>query len=107
MLLSLIMAAPEGASGGLTVLMFQIGLIGLVFYFLIIRPQGQARKKHAEILAALKKGDEITTAGGIIGRVKEIKEEKVTIETGTATIVVERGRIIRVGDHVSPAAAQR
>lgn len=107
MLLSLIMAAPEGASGGLTVLMFQIGLIGLVFYFLIIRPQGQARKKHAEILGALKKGDEITTAGGIIGRVKEIKEEKVTIETGTATIVVERARIIRVGDHVSPAAAQR
>ncbi len=107
MLLSLIMAAPEGASGGLTVLMFQIGLIGLVFYFLIIRPQGQARKKHAEILAGLKKGDEITTAGGIIGRVKEIKEEKVTIESGTATIVVERGRIVRVGDHVSPAAAQR
>ncbi|MFN2317585.1 MAG: preprotein translocase subunit YajC [Gemmatimonadales bacterium] len=107
MLLSLIMAAPEGASGGLTVLMFQIGLIGLVFYFLIIRPQGQARKKHAEILGALKKGDEITTAGGIIGRVKEIKEEKVTIETGTATIVVERGRIIRVGDHTSPVAAQR
>lgn len=107
MLLSLIMAAPEGASGGLTVLMFQIGLIGLVFYFLIIRPQGQARKKHAEILGALKKGDEITTAGGIIGRVKEIKEEKVTIESGTSTLVVERGRIIRVGDHVSPAAAQR
>lgn len=107
MLLSLIMAAPEGASGGLTVLMFQIGLIGLVFYFLIIRPQGQARRKHAEILAALKKGDEITTAGGIIGRVKEIKEEKVTVETGTSTIVVERGRIIRVGDHVSPAAVQR
>ena len=107
MLLSLIMATPEGASGGLTVLMFQIGLIGLVFYFLIIRPQGQARKKHAEILAALKKGDEITTAGGIIGRVKEIKEEKVTIESGTSTLVVERARIIRVGEHVSAAAAQR
>lgn len=107
MLLSLIMAAPEGASGGLTVLMFQIGLIGLVFYFLIIRPQGQARKKHAEILAALKKGDEITTAGGIIGRVKELKEDTVTIESGSSTLVVERARIIRVGDHVSPAAAQR
>lgn len=107
MLLSLIMAAPEGASGGLTVLMFQIGLIGLVFYFLIIRPQGQARKKHAEILAALKKGDEITTAGGIIGKVKEIKEDTVTIESGSSTLVVERARIIRVGDHMSPVAAQR
>jgi preprotein translocase subunit YajC len=107
MLLSLIMAAPEGAGGGLAVLMFQIGLIGLVFYFLIIRPQSQARKKHAEILSTLKKGDEITTAGGIIGRVKDIKDDKVTIESGTSTLVVERSRIIRVGDHVSPAAAQR
>jgi len=106
MLLSLIMAAPEGAGGGLTVLMFQIALIGLVFYFLIIRPQGQARKKHAEILAALKKGDEITTAGGLIGRVKDLKEDRITVETGTATVVVERSRIIRVGDHTSPAANQ-
>ncbi len=106
MLLSLIMAAPEGASGGLTVLMFQIALIGLVFYFLIIRPQGQARKKHAELLAALKKGDDITTAGGIVGRVKEIKDDRVTIESGSSTIVVERGRIIRVGDQTSAAAQQ-
>lgn len=107
MLLSLIMAAPEGAGGGLTVLMFQIGIIGLIFYFLIIRPQNQARKKHGEILAALKKGDEITTAGGLVGRVKDIKDDRITVESGTATLVVERARIIRVGDHVSPAAAQR
>jgi len=106
MLLSLIMAAPQGASGGLTVLMFQIALIGLVFYFLIIRPQGQARKKHAELLAALKKGDEITTAGGLIGRVKDLKEDRITIETGSATVVVERARIIRVGDQTSGVAQQ-
>lgn len=106
MLFSLLMAAPEGAGGGLTVLLFQIGLIGLVFYFLIIRPQGQARKKHAELLAALKKGDEITTAGGIIGRVKDLKDEKVTIESGTSTLVVERSRIMRVGDQASPAIHQ-
>jgi len=106
MLLSLIMAAPQGASGGLTVLMFQIALIGLVFYFLIIRPQGQARKKHAALLAALKKGDEITTAGGLIGRVKDLKEERITIESGTATVVVERSRIIRVGDQTSGVAQQ-
>ncbi|MCL4865462.1 MAG: preprotein translocase subunit YajC, partial [Gemmatimonadales bacterium] len=90
----------------LTVLMVQIALIGLVFYFLIIRPQGQARKKHAELLAALKKGDDITTAGGIVGRVKEIKDDRVTIESGSSTIVVERGRIIRVGDQTSAAAQQ-
>jgi preprotein translocase subunit YajC len=106
MLLSLIMAAPEGAGGGLTVLMFQIALIGLVFYFLIIRPQGQARRKHAELLAALKKGDDVTTAGGIIGRVKDLKEDRITIESGSSTLVVERSRIVRVGDQASPVAQQ-
>lgn len=101
MTMALRMAAPEGASGGLTVLMFQIALIGLVFYFLIIRPQSQARKKHAALLAALKKGDDVTTAGGIIGRVKELKEDRITIESGTATVVVERSRIVRVGDQAA------
>ena len=101
MLFSFILAAPEGASGGLSVLLFQILLIGMVFYFLIIRPQSQARKKHAEVLAALKKGDDITTAGGIVGRVKDIKDDKVTIESGTASLVIERSKIIRVGEHTS------
>jgi preprotein translocase subunit YajC len=78
---------------------------GLVAYFLIIRPQAQARRRHAELLAKLKKGDEVMTAGGIIGRVKDIKEietdglkeVRVTVESGTATMVIERSRILRVG----------
>lgn len=84
------------------ILMLQFLAIGLVFYFLIIRPQGKARKRAAEILAALKKNDDITTAGGIIGRVKDIKDDRVTIESGTSTLVVERSRIVRVGDTATP-----
>ena len=90
---------------GLSILLLQFVAIGLVFYFLIIRPQGKARKRAAEILAALKKGDEVTTAGGIIGKVKEVKENMVVIESGTAQFVVERARIIRVGDQVTPGLA--
>ncbi|HRP07833.1 MAG TPA: preprotein translocase subunit YajC [Gemmatimonadales bacterium] len=90
---------------GLSILLLQFVAIGLVFYFLIIRPQGKARKRAAEILAALKKGDEVTTAGGIIGKVKEVKETMVVIESGTAQLVVERSRIIRVGDQVTPGLA--
>jgi len=79
--------------------------IGLVFYFLILRPSGQARKRHAELLSKLKKGDEVMTSGGIIGKVREIrevehdggKETRVTVESGTATVVVERSRIVRIG----------
>ena len=48
---------------GLNMLLIQFALIGAVFYFLIIRPQGAARKKAAEILAALKKGDEVRLVG--------------------------------------------
>jgi preprotein translocase subunit YajC len=77
----------------------------LVFYFLIIRPQGQARKQHEQLLAGLKKGDEITTSGGLIGKVKDIKDDRVTVESGTATVVVERARIVRVGQSSAPTPA--
>lgn len=104
LLMSLAAAGTGGASGGLTMLLIQFGAIILIFYFLLIRPQSMARKKHAQILAGLKKGDDITTAGGIIGKVKEIKEDRITIESGTATLVVERARIVRVGENVSPTS---
>ena len=98
----LLMAAPPSGGSSMVVLLVQVALFGLVFYFLFMRPQNEARKKHATLLAALKKGDEITTSGGLIGKVKDIKDDRVTIESGSATVVVERARIVRVGDHVAP-----
>ncbi len=100
-----------GSGSGLSVLVLQMAAIGLVFYFLILRPSGQARKRHAELLTTLKKGDEVMTSGGIIGRVREIKEieadglkeVRVTVESGTATFVVERSRIVRVGNSTAVA----
>jgi preprotein translocase subunit YajC len=101
----LMAVAQGGSGGGLSVLVLQMAAIGLVFYFLILRPSAQARKRHAELLTRLKKGDEVMTSGGIIGRVKDIKEVdtegskeiRVTVESGTATVVIERSRIVRVG----------
>jgi preprotein translocase subunit YajC len=103
----ILQAAPAAAPAGASNFWVQFGLplqllaMGLVFWFLILRPQSQARKKQAELLNALKKGDDVMTAGGIVGVVKDIREQsgetRVTIETGTSTVVVERSRIIRVG----------
>ena len=104
LLASLMAPASGGAGSSLAILLFQFGAIILIFYFLLIRPQSKARQKHAELLGSLKKGDEITTSGGVIGRVKDIKEDRVTIESGTSTLVVERARIVRVGETVSPTA---
>jgi preprotein translocase subunit YajC len=100
----------QSGSSGFTVLLLQMAAIGLVFYFLILRPSGQARKRHAELLANLKKGDEVMTSGGIVGRVKDIKEvetngvkeTRVTVESGTATVIIERSRIVRVGGASAP-----
>ena len=96
---------PAAGGGGFAFLMLQVLAIGAVFYFLILRPQSKARKQHAELLGQLKKNDDVMTAGGLIGKVKEIKdvetngvtESRVTIETGTSSIVVERSRIVRIG----------
>ncbi|MGH7509625.1 MAG: preprotein translocase subunit YajC [Gemmatimonadales bacterium] len=113
-LLATTVLAQNGAGGGsgLSILVLQMAAIGLVFYFLILRPSGQARKRHAELLTRLKKGDEVMTSGGIIGRVKDIKEVdnngvkevRVTVESGTSTVVVERSRIVRVGGSAAQAA---
>jgi len=88
----------------MTLLVLQLVGIGLVFYFLIIRPQGQARKRAETMLSAIKKGDEIVTAGGIVGRVKEVKDARLVIESGTATLLIERARVVRVGDQAAPGA---
>lgn len=107
----LALQSATGGAGGLSMLLFQIVAIGLVFWFLIIRPQSAARKKHAELLSQLKKGDEVMTTGGIIGVVREIRdvqdkrETRVTLATGTAEIIVERSRIVRIGGESAPGAA--
>ena len=97
-----LMAPTPGSGGGMSVLLLQIALIGAVFYFLILRPQSQARKKHAAMLTALKKGDDVITSGGLMGKVKGIKDDEVTIESGTSTVVVHRARIVQVGDTAAP-----
>jgi preprotein translocase YajC subunit len=62
------------------------------------------------MLSTLKKGDDVLTMGGIVGIVKDIKEKdgetRVTVESGTATVVIERSRIIRVGGVSAPGTPQ-
>jgi preprotein translocase subunit YajC len=100
-----LMANADGSMPG-WFLPVQIGIIVGIFYFLIIRPQGQARKKHETLLTGLKAGDKVMTAGGLLGSVKKVEEKdgewRVTLETGTSTVIVERSRIIKVGGVAAP-----
>ena len=55
-------------------------LIFVVFYFLLIRPQAKRAKEHKAMIAALGKGDEVVTAGGVLGRISGLGDAYVTVE---------------------------
>jgi preprotein translocase subunit YajC len=90
-----IQAAP-GSGTSLMPMLFMWGSIILIFWFLIFRPQRQAQKRHQAMLAALKRGDEVMTDGGIIGQVVHIQEDRVTLRTGETKIIVARPKIARI-----------
>lgn len=60
--------------------LFPMVLIFLVFYFLIIRPQSKQRKEHKKLLGELKRGDEVVTSSGILGRIEGLTDKFVTLE---------------------------
>ncbi|HEX6590211.1 MAG TPA: preprotein translocase subunit YajC [Longimicrobiales bacterium] len=79
------------------VFLIQMVAIFGIFYFLLIRPQRQAQKRHVQMLSELKKGDEIVTEGGLVGTVVHIAEDQITVKSGETRVVVLRGKIARVG----------
>ena len=64
-------------------LFFTLALMLVLLYFMIYRPQKKQEKKDAAMRAALEIGDQVTTIGGIVGRVVAIKEDTFVLETGS------------------------
>lgn len=62
-----------------------IGIIFVIFYFLIIRPQQTQRKRHQEFLKALKKGDKVITSSGIWGIVSDLDDNSITLRVDANT----------------------
>jgi preprotein translocase subunit YajC len=82
-MLMMMQAAPAGGSGGAAGLLIGIlpwVAIFAIFYFLMIRPQQQRVKQHQAEIAAVKKGDDVITGGGIRGRVTKVFEDEVEVE---------------------------
>src|SRR3954467_3405403 len=82
-MLLMMQAVPAGQSGGAAGMLFGIApwlLIFVIFYFLMIRPQQRRAKEHQAAIAAVKKGDEVITAGGIRGRVTKVSDEDAEVE---------------------------
>ena len=77
-------ASPNGASAILVGILPWL-LIFVIFYMLMIRPQQKRMKEHQTTIAAVKKGDEVITGGGIRGRVTKVMDEDVEVEIGQNT----------------------
>ncbi|MBI4194879.1 MAG: preprotein translocase subunit YajC [Betaproteobacteria bacterium] len=81
MLINQAWAQGAGASqGGGIESMLLIVLMFVVLYFLMIRPQMKRAKEHKAMIDALQKGDEVVTAGGLLGRISKLNENYVTLE---------------------------
>ena len=87
-------AAGAASQGDLLTTMLPMIAIFVVFYFLLIRPQQKKAKEARAMVAALEKGNEVVTAGGIVGRIARMSDQYVTIEVAPNTeITVQRQAI--------------
>ncbi|MCS6943938.1 MAG: preprotein translocase subunit YajC [Sutterellaceae bacterium] len=75
-------AQPGGTESMMTSLAFMV-LIIVVFYFLLIRPQQKRQKEHKALIEGLNKGDEVLTAGGIIGKITDLSDQYMTLQIAT------------------------
>lgn len=82
-------AAPNPMSSIIMLVIF-----GLVFYFLIIRPQSKRAKAHQQVVESLKVGDEVMTQGGIVGKVRHLDDQYVRIKIAKDTQVVVQRRAV-------------
>jgi preprotein translocase subunit YajC len=73
-------AGAPGAGPSLLNTLLLPGLLLVVFYFLLIRPQSKKAKEQREMLSKIAAGDEITTTGGILGKVTEVGDQFLSVE---------------------------
>lgn len=90
-------AAPAAQQGDpITSLIFFGGFI-LIFYFILIRPQQKRAKEHRNLVAALSKGDEVVTNGGLLGKISDVGEEYLSVELAdNVTVRIQKQAVASV-----------
>ena len=97
-------AAPGPAGGGMEMIIM-LAVFGLIFYFMIYRPQAKRAKTHRDLMSSLAKGDEVLTSGGLVGKIAKVSTDsdyivlalndqtQVTIKRDFVSAVLPKGSI--------------
>ena len=97
-------AAPAAQGGGMEMIIM-LAVFGLIFYFMIFRPQSKRAKEHKNLMSSLSKGDEVLTSGGLVGKISKVSDEndflvlalndqtQITIKKDYVTAVLPKGTL--------------
>ena len=85
--MNILSATATGAGMGSTLLMMVLMIA--IFYFMLIRPENKRKKEAEQMRSTVRKGDKITTIGGICGTVVDVKESRIVLETGADQVRIE------------------
>ena len=103
---NILTAGATGAGMGSSVIMLVAMLA--IFYFMLIRPENKRKKEAENMRSSVKTGDKITTIGGIIGTVVNVKDEKIVIETGADQVRIELAKwAVSTNESASAAAKEQ
>jgi len=83
------LTTTDAAAGGLMSPVIMMVVMLAVMYFMLIRPENKRKKEAEQMRASVRKGDKITTIGGVIGTVVDVKENNIVIETSADQVRVE------------------
>jgi preprotein translocase subunit YajC len=78
-------------------------ILGIIFYFLMVRPQQAKAKEHANLLKGLKPGDKVLTSGGILGIVISVKEKSVSIRSADAKLEIVKSAVSEIMERSASA----
>ena len=87
-MLNFLTSGAQTTAGGSSMIIMLVAMVA-IFYFMMIRPENKRKKEAEQMRSALKNGDKVTTIGGIVGTVVNVKEDKFVIETGADQVRIE------------------
>jgi preprotein translocase subunit YajC len=105
----LAMGPPQGTQqdpkGQMLNMLVWFGMFGIIFYFLLLRPQQKKAKEQAELLKGVKSGDKIVTSSGIIATVITVKEDSISIRSSDAKLEITKGAIAEIRERAGETSA--